>query len=584
MKTMVKWVWTWMLLMLLSSPACAVRKSAARPVFKKVYVDAGTWQDPVALKAVEVFRRVVNDKADDDLFVSSPVRRALRVHLCVRPSLKAENFVIEIRKRDVHIYAADGRGVLYGLGKLLHSSYVWPDGFELGDCRGTFSPDKPVRGIYLATHFHNYYNDAPIEEVTHYIEELSLWGFNGLSVWFDMHHYTGLDDPNAQAMISRLKQFLLAGRAVGMSSCLTMLANEGYSTTPRELRAERIRWTAFFGCEICPSQPGGTELILKNRAEMLDALQHEGLEIGNVWLWPYDQGGCSCPRCREWGGNGFLRLTQRLAEMMRQKVPEARLVMSTWLFDFQEQDKGEWRALARAFETQKPWVDCIMADSHTSFPSYLLSHPVPGGLPLQNFPEISMWENYPWGAYGANPLPLRFEQLWGQVRDKAEGGFPYSEGKFEDFNKVLYSQFYWDSSRGARDILREYVAHEYSPLYVDSIVEAILIIEKNIGMKSVNWDTHPRDPKVIKVPVHDFGAQRAMELLEAVDVRLPEQVRSSWRWRIMLLRARMDVALRRSGGKVTPQVNEMFRELQEISSVQQGDFCVRPPYQTELGE
>jgi hypothetical protein len=103
-------------------------------------------------------------------------------------------------------------------------------------------------------------------------------------------------------------------------------------------------------------------------------------------------------------------------------------------------------------------------------------------------------------------------------------------------------------------------------------------------MKSVNWDTHPRDPKVIKVPVHDFGAQRAMELLEAVDVRLPEQVRSSWRWRIMLLRARMDVALRRSGGKVTPQVNEMFRELQEISSVQKGDFCVRPPYQTELGE
>ena len=203
---------------------------------------------------------------------------------------------------------------------------------------------------------------------------------------------------------------------------------------------------------------------------------------------------------------------------------------------------------------------------------------------VQNFPEISMWENYPWGAYGANPLPLRFEQLWGQVRDKAEGGFPYSEGKFEDFNKVLYSQFYWDSSRGARDILREYVAHEYSPLYVDSIVEAILIIEKNIGMKSVNWDTHPRDPKVIKVPVHDFGAQRAMELLEAVDVRLPEQVRSSWRWRIMLLRARMDVALRRSGGKVTPQVNEMFRELQEISSVQKGDFCVRPPYQTELGE
>ena len=563
---------------LISLTADAAHRRPDRPTFQNVYVEAGTLRDDVATRAIEVFRRVVNEKAGQDMCAASAGRRTLKVCLSIHPGMPAESYEIVVKGRTVQIKGADGRALLYGLGKLLHSSYVSPDGFELGDCGGTFAPDKPVRGIYLATHFHNYYNDAPIEDVKAYIEELALWGYNCLSVWFDMHHYTGLSDPNAQAMIGRLKQLLLAGRSMGMHSNLTLLANEGYSTTPKELRAERIRFTAFYGCEICPSVPGGTELILKNREEMLDAFMREGVEFESVWLWPYDQGGCSCANCREWGGNGFLRITQRLSEMFRAKIPKARLVMSTWLFDFREQDKGEWNALARAFDTQKPWVDCIMADSHTTFPSYLQTHPVPGGLPLQNFPEISMWQNYPWGGYGANPLPMRFEELWAQAKDKVEGGFPYSEGKFEDCNKVLYSQFYWSSNRGAKDILREYVAHEFSPLLADSIVEAVLILEKNIGLTTVNWDTHPNEPKVIKVPTYDYGARRALDLMDAADRRLPEPVRKSWRWRIMLIRARMDVALRQSGGQVTSEVNDMFRELQEISSAQSADFCVRPPY------
>ncbi|MBP3775029.1 MAG: hypothetical protein ILA34_06745 [Bacteroidaceae bacterium] len=570
-----------LLLLFLVTGMCAGAKTAERRLdFGQVYLDTAQLHDAVALKGVEVFRRVVNGKSEQSLFVSHPTRQSLHVRLTEDgQGLPPESYEISWSgKRELLIAAADGKGVLYGLGKLLHASYVNPRSLSVGHCEGRSVPQKPVRGIYLATHFHNFYDDAPIEEVKDYIEELALWGYNGLQVWFDMHHYTGLDDPKAQAMVNRLRQLLAAGRAVGMGSGLTMLANEGYSTTPSELRAQRIRWTAFYGCEICPSEERGMALILKNREEMLDAFLRNGLDIENVWLWPYDQGGCSCDRCREWGGNGYLKLTKRLAAMMRRKVPHAKLVMSTWLFDFEEQDKGEWKALTRAFDEERPWVDCIMADSHTSFPGYLLSHPVPGGLPLQNFPEISMWQNYPWGGYGANPLPLRFEKLWAQAKDKAEGGYPYSEGKFEDFNKVLYSQFYWQTDRGAEDILREYVAHEFSPRYVDEIKEAILILEKNQGMKSVNWDTHPQEPKVIKVPGYDHGAQRACQLLETVDKKLPPKNRCAWRWRILLLRARLDVALRASNGQVTPEINGMFRELQEISSVRNGDFCVRPPY------
>ena len=39
-----------------------------------------------------------------------------------------------------------------------------------------------MRGIYLATHFNNYYEAAALEELERYVEDLSLWGFNLLAL------------------------------------------------------------------------------------------------------------------------------------------------------------------------------------------------------------------------------------------------------------------------------------------------------------------------------------------------------------------------------------------------------------------
>jgi len=52
-----------------------------------------------------------------------------------------------------------------------------------------------VRAVNFATHFHNFYHDAPVEEVQRYVEELALWGRNVLVARFDMHHDTGIDVP-----------------------------------------------------------------------------------------------------------------------------------------------------------------------------------------------------------------------------------------------------------------------------------------------------------------------------------------------------------------------------------------------------
>ena len=95
-----------------------------------------------------------------------------------------------------------------------------------------------MRGIYFASHFHNFYHDATIEKVTRYVEELALWGCNALSVWFDMHHFAGLADPAAQTQLARLRHFAETAHGVGLDFGLAFLANEAYNTSPESLREE----------------------------------------------------------------------------------------------------------------------------------------------------------------------------------------------------------------------------------------------------------------------------------------------------------------------------------------------------------
>ena len=104
--------------------------------------------------------------------------------------------------------------------------------------RGTSVPKKPMRGIYFATHFHNFYHDAPAKEVERYVEDLALWGYNTLVVWYDMHHFDGHDDPKAVAFRAHLHAILGAARRIGLDVGLIVIANEAYNNSPSALRAD----------------------------------------------------------------------------------------------------------------------------------------------------------------------------------------------------------------------------------------------------------------------------------------------------------------------------------------------------------
>ncbi len=165
-------------------------------------------------------------------------------------------------------------------------------------------------------------------------------------------------------------------------------------------------------------------MLLHNWGRLLD--EFADVELDYLGYWPYDEGGCGCKECWPWGARGYPKLCRELSTAARAKAPHVRFILSTWTFD--TPPCGEWEGLTKVLAEDKSWVDYIQADAHEDFPRYPLDKGVPGGLPLLNFPEISMWGQNPWGGYGANPLPTRVQRLWNQTEKKLSGGVPYSEG------------------------------------------------------------------------------------------------------------------------------------------------------------
>lgn len=492
----------------------------------------------------------------------------LDIELSIKPNIGTEGFQIKDDANGrIQIIGNDERGLLYGVGKFLRTSYYDRKINSLipGTWQGISVPKKEFRGIYFATHFHNFYHEAPIEEIQTYLEDLSLWGYNTVLVWYDMHHFTGINDPKAKEMITRLRGILKSAKDIKLKVGLLVIGNEAYNNSPIELRADQTfpgtrHIRGGYGVELCPSKPEAKKLMLKWFEEEFESFSDIGIDY--VVVWPYDQGGCCCSKCSPWGSNGFLMMAREISDLAHKYFPNSKVILSTWLFDIEE-----WKGLTKAFVSKPEWVDYILADSHTDFPLYPLKCGVPGNLPLLNFPEISMWGMSPWGGFGANPMPSRLQKLWEQVSTEISGGYPYSEGIFEDINKAIISQFYWGNKKAIETVV-EYISSEYSPEVTVEVSKAIEIIEKNHKF-------FPADGAY--GTIEDAGADEAYECLKRAESKLPPSIRDSWRWRILFLRAMIDRERFKNKGLLTDNCEQAFRELTRIYHAENAEPLVAPP-------
>ncbi len=488
------------------------------------------------------------------------------LELRLDPALPPGVFSVEKTASRTLISAVDRSELVCGAGRFLHESVYEKDGMIPWDDHGMFAPEKPFRGIYFAVHFQNFYHSAPVEEVCEYIEDLALWGFNVFVFWYDLHHFRNFDDPESTAFRERLKTFAATAKAMGMKRACLYAVNEAFADSPAHLRAQKengIRG-GWYDSQICPSKPEGKEYLRKQFGNLCRNFYAE-LQLDSLCFWPYDQGGCGCKDCAPWATQTYPELCVELEKILKSLLPDCRTIVSAWMFR-----EAEWNAL---LERRKKTPE---------FCEYLLEEflPKPAGQPFLGFPEISMTGMYPWGGFGASILTRKQQQHWDGQKKFLQGGFPYSEGIFEDLSKVIYSQFYCRDSP-ASETMKKYIGYEFGLNDPAPVMKALSILEDNHHIRT--WDglselltgKPPRRP--LEPPQEDPGAEEAFDLLKKTDAQLPEWGRKSWRWRIVYLRALLDAGLKKNGGKPDALCEKAFDELTVLYHAQHAESTVSPP-------
>ena len=465
---------------------------------------------------------------------------------------------------------------LYAVGKILRTGNYNGTLFTPGVIRGNWVPEKSFRGIYLASHFYNVYEVAPVEMIEEYLEDLALRGYNVLELSPGSAAKIA-NSPEAAADLERRKRFWKYASELGMKLYI-YISNHGYDDSPQEIRAVPTGHS-FFGTEICPGKPEGMAYLLDKFRNDFEEIKD--IDVAFVQFWPYDQGGCKCEKCFPYGANGMFKLAEKTVPLIREYWPEAEIVWATWEFDWKGEDLGEWSTLYEKLNQGKAdFITHIMADSHGSFPEYPLKHPLPANVKLITFPEISMWGRAPWGGYGATPLPERFSALFGEISHISSGGILYSEGIFEDFNKVLYADMFFTGKNDTAETFREYACYDLGlpENSLDDFKRFLCILEEN--HEGVIWLEELSTPcdlfdRMKSKPVWRLkgkkwqNTQEMLDLAEKLDKQLPSWAKNSWRWRLLYLRAVIDFQFALHDNETNEITEKAMIEIAEI-------YCVSP--------
>ena len=134
------------------------------------------------------------------------------------PTMVDEAYTLSDTADGVEIRGLNFRSLVFGLGRFLHGSRYDDGGIRILKWRGYSAPDCPMRIVYFAMHFYNGYCAMPSEELVRLLEDLMLWGFNGICAIFGGSSCRGFDDPEYIRGGKLLRRVFNTAKAVGMTT------------------------------------------------------------------------------------------------------------------------------------------------------------------------------------------------------------------------------------------------------------------------------------------------------------------------------------------------------------------------------
>ncbi len=495
-------------------------------------------------------------------------KNILSIEFRIDNSLQGDSSVVHIHNGHAVICGGRTRALLFGGGELMRQMKFYEKHFKINDGNYQFFPTKRFRQCYIARHFDNWYHRAPNEEMLKYIEDLALWGINAFHMHLDypmvdLEFATEIDlrvfDSISRSIANRVHELDLILTTIGGENVAPGNMPPSYKAVPNEdPKRGDTSWN------VCPEKFGALDYLLNLRKRSLDA--YADINIDGFVYWPYDEGGCACEQCRPWGGNGYVRLMEKMSKINKNKYPESLQLVSTWAFN-----NDDWELFYKYLKTQD-WIDCLIVDSHEDFPNYPLEHAVPNNIPIITFPEISMWGRYPWGGFGAIVLLERFERLFRQVEHIVDGFQLYSEGLFEDLNKVIVTGLYTNPSCQAEDIIKRYVQYELPGINAEDFIKFVHILETTHqtripgrGLTKGNYfSNYIREANKDDLKKREVLSAQAADLARRMDKQILPSMRNCWRWRLLFLRALIDEEIYASRKIHSCVLDNYYKELTSI--------------------
>ena len=486
----------------------------------KIVLKSNGYESHASLLEKHIKKRIPAELGNEGLAIELKIDASIGAPESYRITESAARWLIE---------GSDTLGLYYGIGKLLHSAKWSETDFVPNPPTGVVTPACSFRATYFAIHFYNWYQQAPTDELETYVEEMLLWGYSTIIAVIPTVNMSTMEDALYYKAIDKLKRVFTLTKKFGMKVGLISTINQGLKTAPDSVLASFELWPSPSRHRfVCPSKPEGMAYLKNIWKNILEKFLDIGLDY--YITWPYDEGGCSCPDCRPWGAKGYANTCIEINKLAKSIYPNIQIIVSTWLFDTEFYGaQGEYEGLYERLKTDLDWADYIMVDGHGEkpYPAYPITHDVV--KPVVNFPEISMFGHHPWGGLGANPLCKHFQEIWDSSKHVLGGGMPYSEGIYEDMNKVLFAGYYWNPDKTYAEILKEYVAYEMDAgEWADDLIRMMELIEENYLPVAFNREPTPAP------------ALEAKRIADAVNEKLCERGKRAWRWRILYLRAQID--------------------------------------------
>lgn len=399
----------------------------------------------------------------------------------------------------VWIAGADGRGALFGAGKLLRVLNQIAGSVKLnGDLEMKSSPEYPIRGHQLGYRAQaNSYDAWSPAQFDQYIRELALFGTNSIEgIPFN-------DDRPTVNSYPREKM------NVDLSRICAKYGQDYWLWVPadldlgkKDLREKALRRNADLFRE-CPTLTG-------------------------IFVAGGDPGD-NAPQL-------VIPYLADLAKELAKHHPNGRIWLSLQGYSLEHQD-----FVYRWLEKEQPkWLGGIAAGP-SSPPLAELRSRVPAHYPIRDYPDIThcvraqfpvpYWDpafSFTLGRECVNPRPLFFTRVFRDTAPFTNGFISYSDGCHDDVNKVLWSALAWDSSSDPNEILTEYSRLFFGSSVADSAAAGLFAFERD-------WEG---------ALATNGGVDATFALWQELDRRSP-QLKINWRWQMCLLRANYDYYIRK---------------------------------------